>query len=345
MANSVNQVRQLYVAKEFKTPKVASTDATGSISLTSDAAKTNLYFQYIGAGGLTRSDLIPIKNITYAKATDADTLSYNLSKFKITLDGNVNSGNPIPGQDYLLRIAFRNYIGLSEEDQYFKYGAVRAVTGMTPSTFYKNMAVSLAKNFSRETNKLLKFYLETGGTNPAIVNGSPVEVTSDTNPTTLNGTYTGLVIEELPQEWILGVFEQLPVYFTLQPDTVINNGDTLIWGVVNKVASTSKIENGKKIADMEYFYMGERGDIYRMLGFPHVIRTTYLVDASLKYNVFDIGYNYQGDGEAVQKSEKVLTLVVPKVGATNAAGNALINSIITAFNTATGLSIPLLSVV
>lgn len=345
MANSVNQVRQLYVAKEFKSPKVALTDNVGSISVTSDTAKNHLYFQYIGAGGLTRSDLIPIKNITYAKATDADNLAYNLSKFKLTLDSTVNSGNPVAGQDYLLRIAFRNYVGLSEEDQYFKYGVVRATTGMTPSTFYKNMALSLVKNFSRETNKMLKFYLETGGTDPAVVNGTPTEVTTATVPSSLNGTYTGLVIEEAPQNWILGVFEQLPVYFTLQPDTIVSNGDSLIWGIVNKVTSTSKIENGKKIADMEYFYMGERGDIYRMLGFPHVIRTTYLVDASLKYNVFDIGYNYQGDGEAVQKSEKVLTLVVPKVGANNAAGNALINSIITAFNTATGLSIPLLSVV
>ena len=344
MANSVNQVRQLYVAKEFKSPKVATTDNAGSISVTSDTAKNHVYFQYIGAGGLTRSDLIPIKNITYAKATDANALAYNLTRFKLTLDSTVNSGNPIAGQDYLLRIAFRNYVGLSEEDQYFKYGVVRATTGMTPSTFYKNMALSLVKNFSRETNKMLRFYLETGGTDPAVVNGSPTEVTTLTTAASLSGTYTGLVIEEAPQDWILGVFEQLPVYFTLQPDTVVSSGDSLIWGVVNKVTSVSKIENGKKVADMEYFYMGERGDIYRMVGFPHVINTAYLVDPSLKYNIIDLGYNHQDGGEGVQKSEKVITLVVPKIGATNSVSNVLTNSIITAINTATGLSISLLSV-
>jgi len=52
------------------------------------------------------------------------------------LSSTVNSGAPVAGQDYILRLAFRNYIGLSEEDQYFKYGAVHAITGMTAEVFY-----------------------------------------------------------------------------------------------------------------------------------------------------------------------------------------------------------------
>lgn len=336
---STNQVRQLYVAKALKPSNVIATDAAGAIAVKSDTAKTHLYFEYMGAGGMTRSDLIDIKNILHAKATDADDLAHDLAKYKLTLDASVNSGAPVAGQDYILRIAFRNYIGLSEEDQYFKYGMVHAYAGMTASDFYKTLALSLVKNFSREEEGLLKFYLETGGTNAGTVAGTPTEVTKDTKESTLTGTYTGIVIEEAPQEWILGVMEQTPVNFTLQPVTIIVNGDDRIWGTVKQVASTSSIPDGRKIADLEYFCMGERGDVYRMVGFPNVIRTKYLVDPDTKYNVIDIHYTYVGPNESVQKSEKTITLVVPKVGATNSVSNVLANSIITAINDATGLTI------
>lgn len=341
---STNQARQLYVATALKSPNVIASDTAGSIAVKSDTAKSHLYFEYMGAGGMTRSDLIDIKNILYAKATDADDLAYDLAKYKLTLDDTVNGGEPVVAQDYILRIAFRNYPGLSEEDQYFKYGMVHAVTGMTASDFYKTLALSLVKNFSREEQGLLKFYLETGGTDAGTVAGTPTEVTKDTKESSLTGTYTGIVIEEAPQDWILGVMEQTPVNFTIQPDLIIDNGDERIWGVVKKVASTNSIPDGHKIADLEYFCMGERGDIYRMVGFPYVIRTKYLVDPDIKYNVIDIHYAYVGPNESVQKSEKDITIVVPKIGANNQASNALANSIISAINTATGLTIKTLDV-
>ena len=311
---STNQVRQLYVAEALKPTNVAATDATGSIAVKSDTAKTHLYFEYMGAGGMTRSDLIDIKNVISVKKTLADDLAHDLAKYKLTLDASVNSGAPVAGQDYILRIAFRNYIGLSEEDQYFKYGMVHAYAGMTASDFYKTLVLSLVKNFSREEEGLLKFYLETGGTNAGTVAGTPTEVTKDTKESTLTGTYTGIVIEEAPQEWILGVMEQTPVNFTLQPSTIIADGDDRIWGTVKQVASTSSIPDGRKIADLEYFCMGERGDMYRMIGFPHVIRTKYLVDPEKEYDVIDLHYSYVGSNESVQKSEKDITIVIPTTG-------------------------------
>ena len=139
---STNQVRQLYVVEALKDPNVAKNDAVGSVAVKSDSSKTHLYFEYKGAAGMTRSDLIDIKNIISIKSTSADDLVHNLVKYKLVLSKDVNSGNPISGQDYILRIVFKNYIGLSEEDQYFKYGMVHAVSGMTPSEFYKTLAIS-----------------------------------------------------------------------------------------------------------------------------------------------------------------------------------------------------------
>lgn len=334
---STNQVRQLYVAKALKTPHVLASDAAGSIAVKNDTAKNHLYFEYKGADNLMRSDLIDIKNILYAKATDADAMAHELKSVTVTLDTNVNGGAPIAGQDYILRIAFRQYVGMSDEDQYFKYGMVHAYAGMTASDFYKKLALSLAKNFSREVVPLVKFTL-TNSEDEAV----PVDAT--TKESSLTETYTALVIDEVEQPWRLGIMEQTPVYFTVQPTTITVNGDERIWGTVEDTDPAGTIDNGKKIADLEYFCMGERGDIYRGVGFPNNIPTTYLVDPTVKYNVIDIHYAYVGSNESVQKSEKTITLVVPKVGANNQTSNKLANDIISAINTATGLTIATLDV-
>ena len=350
---STNQVRQLYVAKALKTPHVLASDAAGSIAVKNDTAKNHLYFEYKGADNLMRSDLIDIKNILYAKAADADAMAHELKSVTVTLDTNVNGGAPVAGQDYILRIAFRQYVGMSDEDQYFKYGMVHAYAGMDADEFYKVLALSIAKNFSREVVPLIKIEVHSKATKSKggfDSNGYMVvtPTTKDngksdtTNPyyatDTLVTDIDNIRITEVEQPWRLGVMAQTPVYFTVQSVPVTVNGDERHWATLTEGTSGS-IGNGKTIADLEYFCMGERGDIYRGVGFPHNIPTTYLVDPTVKYNVIDIHYAYVGSNESVQKSEKTITLVVPKVGATNSVSNVLANSIITAINAATGLTI------
>ena len=319
---SVNQVRQLYVATAFKTPHVLASDAAGSIAVKNDTVKSHLYFEYKGADNLMRSDLIDTKNILYAKATDATAMAHDLKSVTIALDSNVNGGAPVAGQDYILRIAFKQYVGMSDEDQYFKYGMVHAYAGMDASEFYKVLAVSLAKNFSREVVPLIKIEIKTAS--------ATTEVTPTTKVADLTGTYTGVVITEVEQPWRLGVMAQTPVYFTVQSVPVTVNGDERYWATLTESTSGS-ISNGKTIADLEYFCMGERGDMYRQVGWPHNIPTTYLVDPAKAYCVFDIHYAYVGSNESVQKSEKTITIVC--------ADKAELNKVIAAFNTATGLSI------
>ena len=319
---SVNQVRQLYVATALKTPHVLASDAAGSIAVKNDTAKSHLYFEYKGADNLMRSDLIDTKNILYAKATDATAMAHDLKSVTIALDSNVNGGAPVAGQDYILRIAFKQYVGMSDEDQYFKYGMVHAYAGMDASEFYKVLAVSLAKNFSREVVPLIKIEIKTAS--------ETTEVTPTTKVADLTGTYTGVVITEVEQPWRLGVMAQTPVYFTVQSVPVTVNGDERYWATLTESTSGS-IGNGKTIADLEYFCMGERGDMYRQVGWPHNIPTTYLVDPAKAYCVFDIHYAYVGSNESVQKSEKTITIVC--------ADKAELNKVIAAFNTATGLSV------
>lgn len=319
---SVNQVRQLYVATSLKTPHVLASDAAGSIAVKNDTVKSHLYFEYKGADNLMRSDLIDTKNILYAKATDATAMAHNLKSVTVALDSNVNGGAPVAGQDYILRIAFKQYVGMSDEDQYFKYGMVHAYAGMSASEFYKVLAVSLVKNFSRELVPLIKIEIKTAS--------ATTEVTPTTKVADLKDTYTGVVVTEVEQPWRLGVMAQTPVYFTVQSVPVTVNGDERHWATLTESTSGS-IGNGKTIADLEYFCMGERGDQYRQIGWPNNIPTTYLVDPTKTYCVFDIHYAYVGSNESVQKSEKTITIVC--------ADKAELNKVITAFNTATGLSV------
>ena len=298
---SVNQNRQLYVAKNV----VTTTPVTiGDLKLGSDKANTYMYFQHMGYGGLTRSDKIDLSNVMYAKITKADALARKLKKATVTLDSEVNGGNPISGQDYVLRIFFRQYIGNSDIYQEAKYGVVHGYKGMTASDFYKTLALSLAMNFSKEVVPLLKFYLKTATSN--------TEVTASTAKKDLTDTYTGVVIEEVEQPWRLGVRKQEEVFFDVIPTTVLFNSEEVIWGVVENGTSETTIKNGKKMADLEYFCMGERGDQYRQIGWPHNIETKYLVDPEKEYNVLDIHYYFSDSGVNVQKSEKDITILFEK---------------------------------
>lgn len=319
-AFSVHQVRQLYVANAYKENLAALTNA-GDITI----AKTNegdaMYFQYMGALlDKMRSDLIKVDNITNLTATKAEDIATKLKGYTLTLDPNVNGGQPVAGQDYLLRLAFREYIGMSEADQYFKYGMVHVFSGLSASDFYKEMALSLAKNISKDTTALVDIYLYDGSTS--------TKVEASTKKSSLTGTYTAIRFVEAVQPWHLGLMPQAVIPFEVQPVNVLVDGDQRIWGKVESYDPQVSLPEGQLIADLEYFCMGERGDQYRNMGWPNVIPTKYLVDPSKKYDVLNIHYFYKGDGISVQKSEKDIQIVVPRPGEKDYTNiNALITAI------------------
>lgn len=303
---SVNANRQLYVATEVG--KVSADSKTGTIEAvvsdpTMEALTPFIYFKYKGADTTMKSDYIPLKSIIYAKAMEAKDLADKLKQVKVTLDTDVNGGAPIKGQDYVLNITLRGYYGDGEDDQYIKFGCVRATKGMTAEQFYKKLAESLTKNFSNEITQPFKFE-------------------SDAD---------GLYIKELEQPWHLGTYSQTGVDFEVTPTTIYEDGVEVIWGKAEKGYSGETVKDGKKIADLEYFCMGERGDQYRNVGWPNVIPTRYLVDPDKEYNTLDIHYNFVDTGTESYKSEKEITIV--------AEDKAVIQSLIDAINKAAGTTI------
>ena len=330
---STNQNRQFYVISD-----VVSYDASAGVKVddSSDAGKVQVrvidngidkefYFLVKGADTVLKSDRIPVKNLSYAKAVSAEKLRTPLKSVLVSLNASVNGGVPVVGQDYILRINFRQFYGMSDQDQYFKDVAVRATSSTTPdaASFYKELVKALNLSFARELG-----------------------ATKDSNPyLTFEAQDDGVLITEKEQSWHLGTEAQEPVIFDIFPTTIYVDGVDEIWATVEtQDADTTTegmyIKNGKKIADLEWFCMGERGDQYRQIGWPNNIDTHYLVDPTKEYDVLELHYAFTDDGISSYRSEKDITFVYPTDGVVGqTAAYTGIDALIQAINAATGLTL------
>lgn len=359
---TANQVNQVYVLTGTSTivgldssHDVSKSNYLGTVGVGKTADEKSIYFKHLGAGGVTRSDIINIDSIMSVKATLAKDMAMKLPAAKVTLNTEaLSSSKPIVGEDFILRVKFQNPIGMSPDNQYWKYGAVHAAD-MSASSFYLKMASSLAKNMSRDAVQLIKVYVTYG----AGTDKTEITASSDvTDTSTFSQTYTGILIEAQEPDWILGVKQLKPIVFSVEPDVINNGTDEVVWGdvvysnsqkvtggveptteIVNSGAPTGgTIVNSKLMADYEYFYMGERGDQYRMVGWPDYVPTTYLVDSSSQYGYDTIGihYAYTGSNHAMQKSEKDITFIVPRASTDSTASNlgAKTASLLAAINAA-----------
>lgn len=327
-AFSTNQVRHFYVVNDSLVGKDELTTAGQITAATKDATGESFYFTYQGPETIIRTDAIPVKNIIDVKASRASAQRTKRVAKVLTLADIGADTDIITGQDYILRVEIQQAFGNSDEDYYFKNAAVHGYSDMTASQFYTLMAVSLAKNFSREVSTFVNIYLVKGDV------GAEPDVTSEDNIVAIAGTakpseftdnYVGILIEEAEQPWTRGMYEKLPVKFNVVPTTIKYDGEERIWGVVEDATDDRGLYtiNGYKIADMEYFYMGERGDQYRMIGFPNVIFTKYLVNPTKEYDTLDIHYYFEGSGMNSNRSQKTLTIVCEVDDDTSALGDIL----------------------
>lgn len=337
---TANQVNQVYVVNKV-VDSVAGVQNEGDVYVGSIGGTMDkeLYFVYKGKGGIVRSDLIPTKNIMYAKQTDAAAMDVTTLAARISLNAGAfttSSGTDytLP-QDYVLNIEFQNPIGMSPDNKYIMTAAVHGTSTMTKAQFYTKLKEVLDKQLKKM--------------------GTPLVTV------TAASTYVDIVAAE--PDWILGVKQQKPVLFNVLNSTVYNDTlkEEVYWAdtiystgrkttggvepaeetVTSGKPSGTTIHNGKLMADYEYFYMGERGDQYRMKTRSYYVPTQYMVDPSKEYDTVGIHFAYTGSNHAVQKSEKDVTFIID-TDATTGTGNdetattaalvAAINGIVTLFD-------------
>lgn len=324
---SDNQFRNLYVMKTYKGSESAL-EAVGDATLKVDTAKNAMYLVYKDTEDNLTSDIIDLKNLLYVKSTKAADMARKLNSQSVTLNA-----DPISGQDYVLNVEVRNFVALGDDSTHIKFGAVHAVKGMTKSDFYKAMALNLAKNLSREPSPILNVSLTKNDSAASGEEDSEVAVLLNGKMQNLAAlksteTYTDIIIDEVEQPWRRGVAQVEPVNFNTTCGTILMDGDDVIWGTVEKETG-DEIQNGKQIADMEWFYHGTRGDIYREATYPDNFEFKPLVDETKAYHTLDIHFAYVGPGVEVAKSERTITVVC--------ADATELDKLITAIKTATGV--------
>ncbi len=295
---STNQVRHLYVANSWA--KLAPSDALNpavDIPLAGNLCG-KLYQNWDNQGDAVRffyrnplnevisSDIIPVKNIRKVNFTPFVKMRQACPAVKIRWD----VADVVADNEYIIKFRFPEHIGLSPESDYVKVvNFIHTAAG----TFQAEMINAILSAFSKDN------YIQ------PLINVFPTGATE-------------ITIVSLPQEWHRGRFEykahQMHCYLgtrmSINPPITENR-----WGAVADATDVNLwfLQNGRKMADLEYFCMGERGDIYRGMGYPNSIETAYAIslgDAMTKdFDAIDLHYFFQGEGVNSDYSEKVITFI------------------------------------
>lgn len=286
---STSQVRQLYVVTGLA-EAVPTTE--GNIQVKATAGNKEIYFLHKGKGGLVHSDLIPVKLVRSLTQTPYAALHTKLKSKTVTV-----SGTPVVGQTYSLKLTFRNYIGMGDEDTTVKVGTFTV----------KNSSITAAQVAAG-----LKASLEAN----ADLN-SLCSITIASNV---------LTISEVEQPWELGKFPVAVIPFEVTLGTIVENGVTHNeWGTVAAGSTTTATDAIKKLADLEWFCLGDRASQDRQGG-PYALESKTMINMASTYDVINIQYAFQGEGVSVQFSEKTMHLLVPAGNTTIlAAIQAIIN--------------------
>lgn len=321
MVFSTNQVRQFYVVTANTTKSGIKNHSDGTTPLNAGATALLTFddwgqhqdpetyeFLYVNAlGELGHSDLIHKENIRKVTFTHASQLRTYLPTVKITNnltawasgDSDTDMTKYKTGDVFYLNFTFPGFLNATDEEIETKTVAMQYDS--TKGSWAQQMvnAITLAFNSKQNLdNDLLA----------ASVSGNDVIVEMKEGKPWINGISDNkpnkVVIDNLTMEnWHNPELVSLPLE---------NNSRVVNYGVATDItgqANTRYIPNGKLTADLEYFCMGERGDQYRMVGWPNYIPTKYMVNAGQEYDYLDIHYYFQGEGVRSDKSEKQLTLV------------------------------------
>lgn len=251
----------------------------------------DIYFEAVN--GL-RSDLINKKNILAVTATTTAKMAIGTTNVDLTLaDAALEDTKVIPGE-YVVRFVINNYYGPNMYDGAIKHAAVFVGANTTKADFMKALETSINKNLSREIEKPFT----------AVASGDKLTITPIATEWKL-----GTKAVTVPSIDVLGVWKDF------------GNGFEQEWLIADPVAGEPVANSGsQKLCDLEYFCLGERGDIYRNVGWPNVVETKGVLDPETEYDVVTVHYAYTGANESVQKSEKTMVLVVePEKGEAFAA--------------------------
>lgn len=297
MANfNTYQTRHFYAAKAID----ANVDTNGDIVL-KQAATGEVFFVYRNADGiLTRSDLIKPENISSLKLTTAAAMATPLMAHTITVDTSAVTLSNLVGKDIALNVTLHQVISYDESDTITVSAHMVGTSTNTASAaaFYAAMAQALIKAVPNMADAPFKVFL--GST----------EITKSLPFSSYPNSATALVVVEAAGKYTRGKLSKEAMSLSVASSVRDSNVDDIAWASDSVAPSTisgnTVIPGAYALADLEYFALGERGDIYRGSTWPNNYEPTYVIDVTKDYNVVSVEFFWQGSAENVQKSPRMI---------------------------------------
>lgn len=240
-------------------------------------------FVYTNAKGEKESsDIIKKDNILYAVKTLASKMPAPKAK-RVTVK--IAAETLEVGNEYTVKVAIKNVAG--DNNTIIKYGSFVA---KGTAADYDTLIASLNKN----------------------LDGMIIAAQGE----------SGVTLTAQPAPYETGVSH----YKVYDFDVTLLSEEAGAWAPIENeditYVSVENFKNGPIIADMEWFHIGARGDMYRNFGHPYSVKTKTSADPTKNYDTLDIHYAYVGPNEGAQKSEKTITIAV------DSSANTVINGII-----------------
>lgn len=303
MANfNTNQTRHFYVAKAID----SSVDTAGDINL-GTTATGEFFFTYRNADGLlTRSDLIRANSVRSLKKAEADDMDIKLMATEIAVDSSAVTLANCVGKVLNLVINLRQFMSYDSSDAIAFTASVVGNSTNTASAaaFYKALAKAIVLAMPKLPEAPIKVFMHKSDTD--------TEITKATADGDYMADATSIIIVPAPQKWIRGKMSNEPLEIDVTSSLRASNTEDIAWATVtvapSEVSGNTAISSSYNIADLEYFALGERGDVYRGSFWPNNYEPTYMVDVAKRYDMVSIEYFWQGGAENIQKSPRLLEI-------------------------------------
>lgn len=320
---NTNQTRHFYVAGTDQSNSTISNNLDIQVK---QAATGEFYFIYKNADGeLTRSDTINPKKVLSVKQTAAAEMDTKLKKHTIAIDTNAVTLSSLVGKtlDCIITVG-----GLFDYDPANNITVIASVVGNSTNTanataFHKALAEAIAKVRPELVKGFPLFKVFSNGT----------EVLPTTASGSITGAAAGVVVVEAPQKYVRARLTGEPCPITVAFRLADGNKEDIVWGtdtIADSDISGNMVVTGTRVvADLEWFALGERGDVYRDAAWPNNFETTYSIDLSKKYDILTIEYYWNGNAETVQKSPRMIQIAAEaSAGSGSGSGSGVTSSVI-----------------
>ena len=309
------QIRHFYVADAIASETdIRAFMATASIGemqiFTQDGvaitgalpAGKDFYFAKMNnKGGISKSDYITPKDITYLRGTKPRAKVGKSQTFTL-------AAAPVVGAEY--QLVGKVHYGNSEENFITFWAGDRAKTGDTATTLLTRIAKQMADNLAASINTSAK----ANSGNEVIIAGTSAKANKY-----FTITVAGSVLTITEKDWILDDFrvglrthDQLMFNFELQSGTEQEN---ISKGGTPPVYATGQ---GYQIIELERYLVGHRAE-FETLDATLNLGRKYDTDIAAQYYVLDMKY-FDTSRDSEKHSDKMLTLVSQDAAVLDAIG-------------------------